>query len=99
MGGAGLWTAKLWLKISKKLSGEKVKQAKCGKYVLIGKIVAQLLFTTQIVWLSQALAEIVECSYMVDTQQIPIGSPWKVLGLLYFCLIRPQKSETRGKKS
>ena len=67
MGGAGLWTAKLRLKFSKKLSGEKVKQAKCGKYVLIGKIVAQLLFTTQIVWLSQALAVIVECSYMVDT--------------------------------
>ena len=41
MGGAGLWTAKLWLKSSKKLSGEKVKQAKCGKYILIGKVVAQ----------------------------------------------------------
>jgi hypothetical protein len=36
-------------RFQKKLSVEKVKQAKCGKYVIIGKIVAQLLFTTQIV--------------------------------------------------
>jgi hypothetical protein len=74
-----------------------VKQAKCGKYVLIGKIVAQLLFTTQVVWLSQALAMYVECSYMVDTQQIPIESPWKVLSSLYFCLIRLRKVKRMGK--
>ena len=63
-----------------------MKQAKCGKYVLIGKIVVQLLFTTQIVWLSQAMAMFVECSYMID-----IGSPWKALGSLYYYFDSPSE--------
>ena len=37
--------------------------AKCGKYVPIGRIVAQILSTTQIIWLPQALAMFVEHSY------------------------------------
>jgi hypothetical protein len=54
--------------------------SKCGKYAPIGRIVAQILSTTQIVWLPQALAMFV----VVDTQQISIGSLWKVLGTLYY---------------
>ena len=34
-----------------------------GKYTPIGSIVAQILSTTQFVWLLQALAMFVECSY------------------------------------
>lgn len=37
--------------------------AKCGKYAPIGRIVAQILSTTQIVWLPQALAMFVEHFY------------------------------------
>ena len=36
---------------------------KCGRYTPIGSIVAQILSTTQFVWLLQALAMFVECSY------------------------------------
>jgi len=41
--------------------------AKCGKYAPIGWIVAQILSTTEIVWLPQALTMFTEHSYSVST--------------------------------
>jgi len=76
-------------RFQKKLSGEKVKEANVVSIPYWEDCGA----TFVIVWLLQALAMFVECSYMIYTQQIPIGSPWKVLVHLFF-LIHPQKSET-----
>src|ERR1700692_2873851 len=61
-----------------------------------GRIVAQILSTTQIVWLPQALAMFVEHSYSgrytADILAVS-GRCW----VHFIILIHPQKSETHGK--
>jgi hypothetical protein len=87
----------------KKLSSEKVKQAlplsRCGKYAPIGSTVAQILSTTQFVWLLQALGMLVECSY---SERYTADNYWESLEGAWYTLdflIHTQKSEMRGKIS
>src|SRR5882762_4775343 len=62
---------------------------------LIGRIVARILSTTEIVWLPQALTMFVEHSYCICHSRYLLGVSGRCW-VHFNLLIHSQKSETRG---